>query len=182
MERESYQAEADSGYYGTGRRPKQRRSFVPLVVVLAVTLLAVNGLNIAIRLRQSGAESSTPAQTVPTQEENTASTEQEQSAVRGVQNTDKAEAFGIEVFVPAEEQRRYWELPEGVMIDAVAPEGYAYFAGIRPGDVLLSINGYAVSDAESFSFAAQECNAGDTICVVLYRNGEEIEIEFIFTP
>ncbi len=180
MERESYQAEADSGYYGTGRRPKQRRSFVPLVVVLAVTLLAVNGLNIAIRLRQSGAESSTPAQTVPKQEENTAQTEQ--SAVHGAQNTDKAEAFGIEVFMPAEEQRRYWELPEGVMIDSVAPDASAYLAGIRAGDVLLSINGCEVSDAESFALAAQECSAGDTICLVLYRNGEEIEIEFIFTP
>lgn len=70
-----------------------------------------------------------------------------------------------------EVQRVYLQLPRGVYITEVAPNSNAYYAGIRYGDILVSIDDTEIASTDDYTNKLSECSAGDTIQVVVYRNG-----------
>jgi S1-C subfamily serine protease len=63
--------------------------------------------------------------------------------------------------------------PRGVVISAVYPGGSAERAGIREGDVILSIDGQAVNDEGGGAFAIGTHKVGDRVAVLINRNGRE---------
>ncbi|MBO6515165.1 MAG: Do family serine endopeptidase [Bacteroidia bacterium] len=64
---------------------------------------------------------------------------------------------------------------EGVYVPDVVDGGAADKAGIKPGDVILSIDGEAVNKASELQEEISRFHPGDDIVVVLKRDNEQIE-------
>ena len=67
--------------------------------------------------------------------------------------------------------QRYYRLPNGMYISAVAEGSNAAAAGIAPGDILLSIDDtrvYTQSDLDTLLYGY---TAGDEVTIVIYRGG-----------
>lgn len=80
-------------------------------------------------------------------------------------------SLGIEVAEISQPLRIYWHLPEGVLISRISRTSNAYSAGLRRGDVLLSIGDRTVTSLSDYVDALSSHNAGDTVRVTLYRDG-----------
>jgi serine protease Do len=70
---------------------------------------------------------------------------------------DLAEAFGLET-------------PGGVIVKRVYPGGPADRAGVKPGDVILNLEGRAVADVESFRYRIATREPGDRISIEVWRD------------
>ena len=63
--------------------------------------------------------------------------------------------------------------PSGALVAEVWPGGSADRAGVRQGDVILSVNGQPTVDAPSVSYTFGARKVGDTISVGLRRGGKD---------
>ena len=63
----------------------------------------------------------------------------------------------------------YYGLPEGLHITHVDENSAAYAAGIRQGDILLTVDGNRVIDNESFTSVLYSLSPGDTVQILVYR-------------
>jgi Do/DeqQ family serine protease len=75
-----------------------------------------------------------------------------------------------------------FERPGGVVVKELFPGGPADKAGIRPGDVLLAINGRDVLDPQGMAFRLATLRIGDQATVTLVRKGRQLEVPVQLTP
>ncbi|WP_299230503.1 Do family serine endopeptidase [uncultured Halomonas sp.] len=66
--------------------------------------------------------------------------------------------------------------PRGVIIAGVVPGGPADQAGLRPGDVLLSIDGRAILDARETMADIAAVEPGDSLPLTVVRGGEKLAL------
>ncbi|MBD3221389.1 PDZ domain-containing protein [bacterium] len=73
---------------------------------------------------------------------------------------------------------------KGVRLASVLPDGPAHAAGLRDGDVLVSIDGETIDDRTALHEAMQETEAGETVTVRIIRDGDarEVEVELAESP
>lgn len=78
---------------------------------------------------------------------------------------------------------RYLNLPDdtinsgsGVLVKMVTPGSPAHSAGIKRQDVILSISRFNISSSEDYQSSMREFAAGDTLELLIYRNGEKYRI------
>jgi len=64
----------------------------------------------------------------------------------------------------------------GVRVAEVIPGSPAAAAGLRPGDVLVSLDGTPLADVRGYSAALKAHQAGDTITLIVRRDGEEMTL------
>lgn len=88
-------------------------------------------------------------------------------------------SLGIQVSELSEIQRRYWQLPEGVMISGTALNSSAYLAGIQTGDILLQIDAWRIKNADDYQAAMQLLHPGDTVQLLIYRLGQEYSVTVV---
>ena len=70
------------------------------------------------------------------------------------------------------------ELPvPGMGVGDVVPDGPAALAGIQGGDVIVKILDRRIADIYDFMFVLQDCDSGQTVPVVVYRDGGEMTFE-----
>jgi serine protease DegS/serine protease DegQ len=63
----------------------------------------------------------------------------------------------------------------GIQVRDITPGGPAWSAGIRPGDVLLSMDGIAVNDARELMLMISQRQPGERVEFQLQRDGEAFE-------
>jgi serine protease Do len=64
----------------------------------------------------------------------------------------------------------------GVLIGDVVPGGPTELAGLRPGDVVLAIEGRAIDDTEALRFRFGTLPLGGTAKVTVWRQGEQLDL------
>ena len=161
-------------YYGTGRRRETDRSRLPLIVSLLAVILAANMLTIALHFEQSHLD-----------EQETAKEDADASVVSAYPERNDSQmnvegeitSFGMELSAMDEAERRYWELPEGLVVRSVASESVAARAGILQGDVLLCVGETAVRHASDYFAALKAARAGNTVTLTVYRCGTYYALE-----
>ena len=62
--------------------------------------------------------------------------------------------------------------PSGVLVNSVHPEGPASAAGLRIGDVIVSVNGKVVPDANTLQFRVATLNVGGAAALTVIRKGQ----------
>jgi S1-C subfamily serine protease len=65
---------------------------------------------------------------------------------------------------------------KGVRLTGVSPGSPAERAGLRAGDVIVEFGGMPVGDLYQFTDALRARQPGDTVRVVVQRNGEPLTV------
>ena len=70
----------------------------------------------------------------------------------------------------------YYSLPVGPRVEEVVEGSCAEKAGVQVGDIIIRFNGVDVETYNDLSGQLKKLEAGDTVEMVVYRNGEEITL------
>ncbi len=71
----------------------------------------------------------------------------------------------------------YNRMPPGLMITWVDPESDAFAKGITDGDILMNVNGLQVTSLDQVKSAIFDCEVGQSVQTVIYRNGQQYQVE-----
>ena len=85
-------------------------------------------------------------------------------------------AIGITVGAIPENAKEKYNLPEGLYVSAVSDGSDAKEQGIKAGDIILAVNGTEVHTTEEISRIKDEMQVGDKMILLVWRNGETMEI------
>lgn len=66
--------------------------------------------------------------------------------------------------------------PQGVLVNDVSPASPATKAGLRAGDIILSVNGRPVEDPDSFHYRIATLPVGSSVALGVIRKGEKLEV------
>ena len=83
-------------------------------------------------------------------------------------------AVGITVYTLTEAQAAKLNVEKGVYVERVVKDGPASKAGVKAGDIIIKVNGSELADQSELVKVINSCKIGDSIDLVLLRNGEEI--------
>lgn len=72
--------------------------------------------------------------------------------------------------------RSYQEWPQGLYICQVTPDGPAEQADIRPGDILVAMDGVPISCHEDFQEKATQLEPGNCLELTIFREEEELTV------
>lgn len=75
-------------------------------------------------------------------------------------------------------QRAYLGLPEGVFITSVEEDSNAYAAGLRYGDILVTLDGQSIASAAGLASVLEAYHPGDSVSVIIFRNSKYFSAEF----
>ena len=70
----------------------------------------------------------------------------------------------------------------GMGVDAVSPEGPAEIAGMKAGDRIVRVGGKSVANVYDYMAATRNNKAGDTVEVVVLRDGQEQTLKVTLSP
>jgi serine protease Do len=97
--------------------------------------------------------------------------DQDGNLVASSPENGQSNALGIMVEAINEDRRRALGNPEGGVIISRIESDAAFRAGLRTGDVILTINNETVEDAESFERVAQSLPEGKAVALRVMREG-----------
>ncbi len=92
-----------------------------------------------------------------------------ENIINGVQ-ADSTPALGANGQFLSEVTAAVNGLPMGFYVAAVHPESDLYAQGVRPGDVIVAIDGIALADMAAFTSLIQNHAVGETAAVTVYRD------------
>ena len=87
------------------------------------------------------------------------------------------QVIGITVGAVSSAASEYYDLPDGLYISAVAEGSDAEKQGIQSGDMLLAVNGQAVTTTYDVSAAKDGLKVGDTVTLTIYRDGKTFDVD-----
>jgi serine protease Do len=96
--------------------------------------------------------------------------EGEQEVESGHPSIEKANRIGVAVAELSEEQMSEQSVTNGVVVTHVVT-GAASDAGIRKGDIILSVDGKIIHDAKQFNKLVEGLPAGKSVAVLVQRSG-----------
>ena len=68
--------------------------------------------------------------------------------------------------------------PEGLKVNYVHPKSFIYKLGIRPGDIILSINEIRIRTPEDSFAAFEKLKSADSITITVLRRGREVKLNY----
>jgi serine protease Do len=74
---------------------------------------------------------------------------------------------------------KWYKVPVGLLIEQVTPGGPAEKAGIKAGDIMISLAGEKVKTMKELDQIKKEYKPEDTVNTVIYRNGRKINLKLI---
>ena len=87
------------------------------------------------------------------------------------QGDGSSNALGLNVEPIGDDRRRALGDPEGGVIVSAVEDDAAYRAGLRRGDVILTINNMKIEDVDSFESIAEKLEAGKAVALRVMRDG-----------
>ena len=75
--------------------------------------------------------------------------------------------------------RAYYRLPAGVYIRSIDKASDAYTRGLQPGDIITAFNGTSVTSMDDLNAVKNQCQAGDTVQLRIYRSGVSYELDLV---
>jgi Do/DeqQ family serine protease len=85
--------------------------------------------------------------------------------------------IGIEKLTPQLAEEVGAPNTDGALVSRMNRGSEAYEAGVRPGDVIVGLNGQPISDPAQFSRMIADAKVGSTAIVKVLRNGRALEIK-----
>lgn len=73
--------------------------------------------------------------------------------------------------------RNYYDLPQGIYLTQVDSSSVFYTQGIRPGDIVLKLNGSPVTDPQQLQTMVFQVSQGHTVELQVYRLGKQHTIQ-----
>ncbi len=86
-------------------------------------------------------------------------------------------SIGITVGAIPEEAESKYELPKGLYITDVQPNSDAWAKGVRPGDILMEVNGTPVLTTTDVSDIKNQFTVGDSLHFKVWRSGQVLEFD-----
>ncbi len=65
---------------------------------------------------------------------------------------------------------------QGVVIEKIYDKGSAQYAGLRPNDIIVSVEGHPIKNVPELREVIGRAKNGDTMNVVIFRNGDRQEV------
>ena len=84
-------------------------------------------------------------------------------------------SLGFRVETVSAFDQLYYKVPAGLFITDLSQSKLP----LLPGDILLRFAGYRVGDTETLQQYLQQFEAGDTVSIVIYRNGQQEELSLV---
>lgn len=84
--------------------------------------------------------------------------------------------LGVTLESLGEQLADYFQVKEGVLITSVEEDSPAEKAGLKAGDVILSVNGKKTSSPLDVSSIVRKQKEGDTVDLMISRRGQEMKI------
>lgn len=182
----------DEGVYGTGNTmpPKSHGGIVALLLILVIFLCgvvsALSLLNIKLVWalnRQAEEQAFIPMSFSDTGEQAPSqSGKQEPSGANDVSlgrnhsSQPPDNSLGLEGNSISRFDQSYFRIPAGLFLTYVDENSDAYAQGIEPGDILLSLDGTAITSQNELETILTSHAAGDTVEAEIYRNGTQINL------
>ena len=163
-------------YYGTGRQPKKKRSYVWLAIVLSVVLLVLCAAPFVIPFllqRQEPWDRSVPPDGSVSVGERSFMLPPEDG---GPQPPQQTVVCGMLIYELDDVQQRYWNLPNGVIVGQVDKDGAAAKAGILAGDVIVRIGDTTPCSAADCRTLLASYKDGEQVQIELHRSGEQFRV------
>ena len=152
--------------YGTGRDPQKQDSHLLSIALLLLCCAFIHGLTFSYLFQKPApAREERPTLALEGFAESLAP-EHETVEDRCGLGLTLSELSGVE--------KRFWSLPEGVFIQQVDPQGKAYAAGLRSGDLLMEIGGHSVSSTEDCLSRLE--SAKGSLTLTYYREGRQYTV------
>lgn len=78
-----------------------------------------------------------------------------------------------------ETMSRYYNVPMGIYVRFITEGGSAAQAGIQAGDIIIGIQGEAVTTTDELNKIKNKYQAGDTITLTISRNNQDMDIDVV---
>ena len=88
-------------------------------------------------------------------------------------------SIGITVGAIPEEAESKYELPKGLYVTDVQPNSDAWAKGVRPGDILMEVNGTPVLTTADVSDIKNQFTVGDSLHFTIWRSGQVLEFDVL---
>ena len=77
--------------------------------------------------------------------------------------------------------QRYYRMPAGLFITELDPYSDAFKKGILKDDILMSVNGYHITNMEDLNQILYGCEVGQTVEAIIYRAGKQYRVNLIIS-
>ena len=86
----------------------------------------------------------------------------------------KTAFLGVMVWEVASADAIKYNIPQGVYVQEVTPGYCAEKAGVQAKDIIIELGGYTVKTMNDLGRALRNCEAGETVTIVVWRAGQEL--------
>ncbi len=153
---------------GTTEPPKSHQGLIAVLLILVILLTGAVSVLSLMNIHLFQMQKKTPSVQFTPESGNAPAVARELSAEL------TAADLGFSVHEVPRLYRSYQEWPQGVYICSV--EEQAQKAGIQTGDILIAVEGTAVSGLESFEAVMANLTPGKTVSLTLFREGQELMV------